>query len=148
MILYKDTKNGKKTIERLKSFIVNKASGIKKVVSCCKCSGTGYIKGFSHIQNGVCFTCSGSGKVLSYKTSEQKQKNYELKQTIKELEEKKVLEDNEFEEWLKFDWNPYVKNGYKQAEKYFNKLGIWNAQTIMFYVHEWISNSINQIKHN
>ena len=28
---------------------------------CPKCSGTGYVRGYEHVQNGVCFLCGGSG---------------------------------------------------------------------------------------
>lgn len=31
--------------------------------ACPKCSGTGRIRAFSHIHNGTCFACSGSGVV-------------------------------------------------------------------------------------
>jgi len=30
-------------------------------MKCSKCNGTGKISGFSHISNGVCFDCMGSG---------------------------------------------------------------------------------------
>lgn len=30
-------------------------------VPCDKCSGSGRINGFGHIQNGLCFRCNGSG---------------------------------------------------------------------------------------
>jgi hypothetical protein len=28
---------------------------------CYKCNGTGYLQGFEHVANGVCFDCKGSG---------------------------------------------------------------------------------------
>jgi hypothetical protein len=28
---------------------------------CYKCNGTGYIQGFAHVAQGVCFDCKGSG---------------------------------------------------------------------------------------
>ena len=31
--------------------------------NCPRCSGTGYIKAYSHIQNGKCLKCSGSGNI-------------------------------------------------------------------------------------
>jgi hypothetical protein len=32
-------------------------------VECCgKCNGTGYIPGFAHVAEGVCFDCMGLGK--------------------------------------------------------------------------------------
>lgn len=30
-------------------------------VKCIKCSGTGYVRGFEHYANGVCFDCKGAG---------------------------------------------------------------------------------------
>lgn len=33
-----------------------------EIVECWKCLGSGYIKAFSHIESGVCFTCGGTGK--------------------------------------------------------------------------------------
>lgn len=32
-----------------------------KTGTCSKCDGRGYINGFSHIANGRCFLCTGSG---------------------------------------------------------------------------------------
>lgn len=32
---------------------------------CWKCSGTGYVRGFSHVMGGVCFRCGGVGTPLS-----------------------------------------------------------------------------------
>lgn len=29
---------------------------------CVKCSGTGRIDGFAHVQDGVCFACDGTGR--------------------------------------------------------------------------------------
>lgn len=29
---------------------------------CPKCGGSGYIRGYEHVENGVCFKCGGSGK--------------------------------------------------------------------------------------
>ena len=38
---------------------------------CYKCNGTGYIREFSHVQNGVCFACGGGNRrqqePMSYK---------------------------------------------------------------------------------
>jgi hypothetical protein len=35
-----------------------------KMVECPKCAGSGYIPQYAGIANGVCFTCSGSGKIV------------------------------------------------------------------------------------
>ena len=32
-------------------------------MNCPKCNGTGHIAAFSHIKNGQCFKCEGTGKV-------------------------------------------------------------------------------------
>jgi transcriptional antiterminator Rof (Rho-off) len=41
-----------------------------KTTTCPKCCGQKSINGFSHIENGVCFQCSGSGVItLSAKQS-------------------------------------------------------------------------------
>ncbi len=32
-------------------------------VDCFKCSGKGFIEGFGHVANGVCFRCGGAGKL-------------------------------------------------------------------------------------
>lgn len=31
-------------------------------MECYKCNGTGYLPGFAHVAQGVCFDCKGSGK--------------------------------------------------------------------------------------
>ena len=41
---------------------------------CVKCSGTGYIKAYSYISNGVCFKCGGVG----YKMLKSKPRNSRL----------------------------------------------------------------------
>lgn len=33
--------------------------------ACSKCEGKGRIQGFTHVQNGVCFRCGGTGKQAS-----------------------------------------------------------------------------------
>lgn len=37
---------------------------MKNTVICTKCNGTGYIAGFAHVNNGVCFDCGGAGTRL------------------------------------------------------------------------------------
>jgi DnaJ-class molecular chaperone len=37
-------------------------SSFKKNNSCPKCQGSGVITNFSHVNNGVCFSCNGTGK--------------------------------------------------------------------------------------
>ena len=34
-----------------------------KTYECPRCNGTGHIKEYGHIRDGVCFKCSGTGKV-------------------------------------------------------------------------------------
>lgn len=61
---------------------------------CTKCEGTGKLKHFSHVDNGICFKCGGSGKGNRVKIK---------KQTLKEIEDfKQKLKDkieNEKDEW-------------------------------------------------
>ena len=33
------------------------------LVCCSRCNGKGYIPRFWHIQDGICFSCSGSGQI-------------------------------------------------------------------------------------
>ena len=41
---------------------MNARPAAKKIlVTCDKCEGKGYINGFEHYANGVCFQCSGNG---------------------------------------------------------------------------------------
>lgn len=35
----------------------------KVTIDCPKCDGKGYIRGFDHVQGGVCFECMGSKKI-------------------------------------------------------------------------------------
>jgi hypothetical protein len=35
----------------------------KTTYACGKCEGRGFLRSFSHIANGVCFACEGTGKV-------------------------------------------------------------------------------------
>ena len=32
-------------------------------VTCPKCQGTGFVEGFAHVKNGVCFDCDGTGSI-------------------------------------------------------------------------------------
>lgn len=36
----------------------------KVACECPKCGGSGFIRAFSNIANGVCFTCAGNGTVM------------------------------------------------------------------------------------
>ena len=36
-----------------------------KTVACPRCDGTGYIKGYSHVKDGICFKCDGTGKAAA-----------------------------------------------------------------------------------
>jgi len=36
----------------------------KIAVTCPKCEGNGYIEGFGHVANGVCFRCAGNKTIL------------------------------------------------------------------------------------
>ena len=31
--------------------------------NCPRCSGKGFLEGYRHIENGICFECKGTGKV-------------------------------------------------------------------------------------
>jgi hypothetical protein len=35
----------------------------KKTYLCGKCNGQRKLRGFAHVENGICFACNGSGKV-------------------------------------------------------------------------------------
>ena len=37
---------------------------MKHQIPCCNCKGKGIIPAFMHIENGRCFACNGSGKVM------------------------------------------------------------------------------------
>jgi len=45
--------------------MTNTATKTAALVSCPKCSGTGRIRAFSHIENGVCFLCAGNGDIVA-----------------------------------------------------------------------------------
>ena len=36
---------------------------MNNLVCCSRCNGNGYIPRFWHIQDGICFSCSGSGQI-------------------------------------------------------------------------------------
>ena len=40
-----------------------------EVLDCPKCRGDGFIPGFAHISEGICFQCKGSGKITYRPTS-------------------------------------------------------------------------------
>lgn len=40
---------------------------IQFMTPCLKCNGTGYLKQFQHISNGVCFSCYGQGSMIDVK---------------------------------------------------------------------------------
>lgn len=39
------------------------AAAAKKQIECPRCDGTGYIKAYGHVADGICFKCEGTGKV-------------------------------------------------------------------------------------
>lgn len=49
---------------------------------CSKCGGEGYIPQFSHIQNGVCFQCEGTGQSPGWEKDGGPQKSQQLEMEL------------------------------------------------------------------
>ena len=141
-----DTKRGQEIIADLQSQIIDKASGNKIKVCCSKCSGTGIIKGFSHIAEGRCFDCGGSGKVFAYRSTEQRNKNIHLKRFIEEKSNEQILDDKELKTWFEFDFDPYTTEGLKKGQEFLKKsFDVWRTTSVSKYIQMYICNSIEQI---
>lgn len=50
-------------------------------VSCPKCSGRGYLKGFDHVRLGECFRCNGAGQVEGDRATIAARKAYSANRT-------------------------------------------------------------------
>ncbi len=48
--------------------------------TCERCNGTGQLKAYGHVQNGVCFLCSGTGEVKPKKASKPSSKSIQKEQ--------------------------------------------------------------------
>lgn len=88
----------KKIFEKDGLFYINycELEGLKKendklfaIGKCQKCNGTGFIRPFLHIENGLCFNCNGTGIIKTKIKSFKSLKNAE--NSIKR-EEQKILE--------------------------------------------------------
>lgn len=60
---------------------------------CTKCNGTGYIQRYSHIINGTCFACNGTG--IKTKRNQQKAKQQIQKDQISEQQRQERIKRNE-----------------------------------------------------
>jgi len=153
MRLYRDTKAGQETINYLSSKIVTAKTGVKELVECSKCNGTGGIPSFNHVAEGVCFQCAGAGKTYSYRNVEQKNTNSQLKTTISELEKKVLLSEDEAVEFLSTDFNLYTPKGITSVVEWLKARGYNIGQQSQYLwidagalVDTWISNSIANIR--
>ena len=63
--------------------------------TCPKCNGSGYLKGFTHVENGICFCCLGSGKVEG---EENKEKNIANDERLAYWNEEKEKQNKLIEE--------------------------------------------------
>jgi RecJ-like exonuclease len=63
---------------------------MKKMVTCDKCNGRGYIPAYMHRHNGVCYSCNGSGNVEISESefNKRKQESDNRIKTIEEIEAK------------------------------------------------------------
>lgn len=94
-----------------------------RMTECDRCNGNGTIRGYSHVQGGVCFKCGGTGKVA---TKRQPSAAQIAKKAAAEEARKANAERERRKSKREFDWaerafgnDPRLANiadGYKRAQ--------------------------------
>ena len=59
----------KKVNEKNIAFLIKNLVLAPKNINCERCSGSGYIPKFNHVEGGICFKCRGKKYYTSYKAA-------------------------------------------------------------------------------
>jgi len=66
---------------------------LKTLKTCPKCSGSGHILSYEHIENGICFKCYGTGSISEFTDIYEDEKKFDILAT-KDDEPNKYLDEN------------------------------------------------------